>query len=138
VKDNSSLKISNLASFAKLERFLEARRDPSSKESELNFEEFEVRVDRLSHELESEIKALELSRYDVEVSSISINGELLRKCLEKEPKRYMTASGPITVERCLYRPQGGGKSICPLELRAGIVGGGIHARFGPPNDVHDG
>jgi len=123
VKDNSSLKISNLASFAKLERFLESRRDPSSKESELNFEEFEVRVDRLSHELESEIKALELSRYDVEEISISINGELLRKCLEKEPKRYMTASGPITVERSLYRPQGGGKSICPLELRAGIVGG---------------
>jgi hypothetical protein len=74
MKDSSSLKISNLASFAKLERFLEARRDPSSKESELNFEEFEVRVGRLSHELESEIKALELSRYDVEVSSISING----------------------------------------------------------------
>jgi hypothetical protein len=123
VKDNSSLNISNLASFAKLERFLESRRDPSSKESELNFEEFEVRVDRLSHELESEIKALALSRYDVEATSISINGELLRKCLEKEPKRYMTASGPIAVERRLYRSRGGGKSICPLELRAGIVGG---------------
>ena len=52
-----------------------------------------------------------------------MEGKVFRKCLEDEKKRYMTASGPIFVERNLYRPQGGGKSICPLELRAGIVGG---------------
>lgn len=123
MEDNTSLKISNLASFAKIERFLKARRDPSSEESELSFEEFEVYLSTLAHGLESEIRELELSRYDVEMSSISVNGQLYRKCLDKEPKRYMTPSGPITVERCLFRPQGGGKSICPLELRAGIVDG---------------
>ena len=123
MKDTTSSAISDLASFAKLERFLEARRVPQSQESELSFEEFEVCLSRLAHGIECEIKELELSRYDVDVSSISVNGNLYRKCLEKEPKRYMSASGPITVERCLYRPQGGGKSICPLELRAGIVGG---------------
>lgn len=123
MEDNTSLKIPNLASFAKLERFLEARRDLSSQESELSFEEFEVCLSTLAHGIECEIKELELSRYDVEVSSISVNGKLYHKCLEKEPKRYMTASGPIRVKRNLFRPQGGGKSICPLEVRAGIVGG---------------
>jgi hypothetical protein len=37
---------------------------------------------------------------------------------------YLSAAGHITVTRNLYRPSGrGSKSICPLELRAGIVGG---------------
>ena len=91
MEDTSSI-TSNLASFAKLERFLEARRDPESEESELSFEEFEVRVSTLARGIECEIKEVELSRYDVEVSTISVDGELLRKCLDKEPKRYIVPS----------------------------------------------
>jgi hypothetical protein len=123
VKDNTSSTISNLASFAKIERFLAARRDTSSTESEMSFEEFEVTLSQMAHEVENEIKAEELARYDVNVREIYVGGKVFRKCLEQEKKRYMTSSGPVFVERNLYRPQGGGKSICPLELRAGIVGG---------------
>jgi len=37
---------------------------------------------------------------------------------------YVSAAGPVTVTRHLYRPAGRStKSICPLELRASIVGG---------------
>lgn len=37
---------------------------------------------------------------------------------------YLSGAGPITVMRRLYRPAGrGSRSICPLELRAGIVAG---------------
>jgi len=106
-----------------MERFIAARRDSSSTESELSFEEFEVSLSQITHEIENEIKAAELARYDVGVPEIFVEGKVFRKCLENEKKKYMTASGPIVVERNLYRPQGGGKSICPLELRAGIVGG---------------
>ena len=123
MKDNTSLTISNLASFAKLERFLTARRESYTAESEMNFEEFEVSLSQIAHEIENEIKAHELAHYEVRASEIFVEGKVFRKCLENEKKRYMTASGPICVERNLYRPQGGGKSICPLELRAGIVGG---------------
>ena len=123
MKDNTSSTISNLAGFAKMERFIAARRDSSSTESELSFEEFEVSLSQITHEIENEIKAAELARYNVGVPEIFVEGTVFRKCLENEKKRYMTASGPIVVERNLYRPQGGGKSICPLELRAGIVGG---------------
>ena len=119
MNDNTPLTISNLASFAKLERFLTARRESFSSESEMNFEEFEVSLSQITHEIENEIKAHELARYDVRAPEIFVEGKVFRKCLEDEKKRYMTASGPIFVERNLYRPQGGGESICPLELRAG-------------------
>jgi len=123
VKNNNSLKISNLASFAKLEQFLTARRESFTAESEMNFEEFEVSLSQIANEIENEIKGHELARYDVKAPEIFVEGKVYRKCLENEEKRYMTASGPICVERNLYRLQEGGKSICPLELRAGIVGG---------------
>ena len=42
---------------------------------------------------------------------------------EQQPKTYLSASGPITVARNLYRPAEGGKCLCPLELRAGIIEG---------------
>ena len=35
---------------------------------------------------------------------------------------YTSAVGPITVERTLYRA-GSARSVAPLELRAGIIGG---------------
>ncbi len=44
------------------------------------------------------------------------------KCLSQEPRTYRSASGPVSVPRNLYRPKGSGKCICPIELRAGIVG----------------
>jgi hypothetical protein len=40
------------------------------------------------------------------------------------PETYLSAAGPVTVTRHLYRPAGrGSQSICPLELRAGIIAG---------------
>jgi len=123
MNDNTSLTIQYLASFAKLERFLTSRRESSTKEYKMSFEEFEVTLSQVAHEIENEIKADELARYDVKATTISVEGKVFVKCLENENKRYMTASGSISVERNLYRPQGGGKSICPLELRAGIVEG---------------
>lgn len=40
------------------------------------------------------------------------------------PETYLTAAGPVTVTRQLYRPSGrGSKSICPLDLQAGIIAG---------------
>ena len=123
MNNNTPLTITDLASFAKLERFLTARRESSTAEFKMSFEEYEVSLSQITHEIESEIKAHELASYDVSVPEIFVEGKVFRKCLENEKKRYITASGPVFVERNLYRPQGGGKSICPLELRAGIVGG---------------
>jgi hypothetical protein len=115
--------LAGLASFAELEQLLKARLTDGSREADMTFEAFEQELGQTMRGLESDLKAADLSRYDVDAGVIVVDGREWRKCLEHEPKTYLTSSGPVTVERNLFRPSGGGKCICPLELRAGIVGG---------------
>lgn len=72
-------------------------------------------------QVECELKATELARYDVDADAIVVDGIEYKLCLKKEPKSYLTASGSVTVPRNLFRV-GDGKAICALELRAGIIG----------------
>ena len=92
MKNTNALTISNLASFAKLEQFMKARRESSTEESEMNFETFEVSLSVLAHDIENEIKANELARYDVEAPAIVVEGKLFRKCLDN-----FTAGGSLTI-----------------------------------------
>lgn len=112
-----------LASFAKLEELLAARRHEGSPQAAMTFEAFEVELGSAARSLENELKAADLARYDVDADAVLVDGKEWRKCLEKQPKTYLSSSGPVTVARTLYRPADGGKSICPLELRTGIIGG---------------
>jgi hypothetical protein len=121
-QDNTSA-LSGLASFAKLQGLLMARRNEGCAEAKMTFEEFEVELGQAVRGLENELKAADLARYDVDADAVIVDGKEWRKCLEKQPKTYLSSSGPVTVARNLYRPADGGKSICPLELRAGIIGG---------------
>ncbi len=81
--------------------------------------------------IECELMGKELVRYDVSVEQIEVESETYRPTLTSTGT-YLSGAGPVAVERHLYRPVGGGsKSICPLELRAGIVAGyysGLRAR----------
>jgi hypothetical protein len=73
--------------------------------------------------VERELLTKELSRYDVTGKQIEVDGVAYRYTVTSS-ETYMSAAGQITVTRHLYRPSGrGSKSICPLELRAGIIGG---------------
>jgi hypothetical protein len=115
--------LSSLASFDMLENLLTARRLEGSPEAMMSFEAFEVELGHAVRGLENELKAIDLARYDVDADAVMVNGQEWRQCLCNQPKTYLSASGPVTVSRNLYRPVGGGKSICPLELRAGIIAG---------------
>jgi hypothetical protein len=64
-----------------------------------------------------------LARYDVAADAVIVDGKAWRKCLAQQPKTSLSAAGPVTVARTLYRPADGGQCICLLELRAGILGG---------------
>lgn len=109
--------LTQLGAFSALNEFVDAsRKEPGS------FEELERDLAKQMRALENEIKAEQLARYDVDAPVIMVGQQEMRLCLKKEPKSYLTASGPITVARNLFRPSGGGKSVCALELRAGIVG----------------
>jgi hypothetical protein len=106
-----------------LQELLAARRHAGSVEAMMTFETFEVELGKAVRGLENELKLADLARYDVEADAVIMDGKAWRKCLEQQPKTYLSASGPLTVARTLYCPADGGKCICPLELRAGIIGG---------------
>jgi hypothetical protein len=106
-----------------LENLLTARRLEGSPEAIMTFEAFEVELGHAVRGLENALKAIDLARYDVDADAVMVNGQEWRRCLNNQPKTSLSASGPVTVSRNLYQPVGGGKSICPLELGAGIIAG---------------
>jgi hypothetical protein len=93
------------------------------KTSTPDFERFEHELHEKMMVIEREILTEELARYDIDAEQIEVGGVLHRQALTSS-ETYLSAAGPITVERHLYRPAGrGSRSICPLELRAGIMRG---------------
>ena len=89
----------------------------------MTFEAFEVELGHAVRDLENERQAADLARYDVAADAVIVDGKAWRTCLAQQPKTSLSASGPVTVARTLDRPADGGQCICPLELRAGILGG---------------
>ena len=88
-----------------------------------DLEQYERELHEHVMAIECELLGEELARYDVSVEQIEVEGKTHRLTLTST-ETYLSAAGPVTVVRHLYRPAGrGSKSICPLELRAGIVAG---------------
>src|SRR5437870_3197064 len=88
-----------------------------------DFERFERELHEHIMNLERECLAEELAHYDVTAERIEVGGVSYQPVLQTA-ETYLSAAGPVRVERHLYRPAGrNAKSICPLELRAGIVNG---------------
>ena len=88
-----------------------------------DFERFERELHEQVMAVERELLAEELARYDVTAEQIEVEGVVYRQALTSS-ETYLSAAGPITLPRHLYRPSGrGSRSICPLELRAGIIRG---------------
>jgi len=114
---DAKIDLRTLESVEALQRFLLRERS-----GDANFESVEQEVGKLVRRIESDILEHELQGYDVDADAIIIDGVEMRRCLTAEPKRYLSASGPLTVTRNLFRPRGGGKAVCALDVRAGIVG----------------
>jgi len=88
-----------------------------------NLEQYERELHEHMMDIECELLGEELSRYDVSVEKIEVEGEIYRPILTST-ETYLSGGGLVKVERHLYRPAGrGSKSICPMELRAGIIAG---------------
>lgn len=123
MRQDTTSALSGLASFVRLQDVLTARSHEGSAEASMTFEAFEVELGQAVRGRENELKAADLARYDVDAEAVMVDGKEWRKCLENQPKTSLSSSGPVTVARNLYRPADGGKCICPLELRAGIIVG---------------
>ena len=78
--------------------------------------------------LEREVLAEEFAQADVTADAIEVGGTVYRRVVRCEDT-YVTAAGPVRVERSLYkdRTREDEHSICPMELRLGI----IEARWTP-------
>lgn len=85
-----------------------------------DFDAFEREVRQRFAEAERELLGSELAKYDIDAERLEIEGRTCQRVLRCE-QTYFTAAGPVRVMRSLYR--GPGASLCPLELRAGIVDG---------------
>jgi hypothetical protein len=88
-----------------------------------NFEHFEHGLHEHMMAIERELLSEEMARYDVDAEQIEVGGVSYRQALTSA-ETYLSSAGPIRVQRHLYRPAGrSSKSICPLELRTGVVAG---------------
>ena len=88
-----------------------------------SFEQFEQELHPHVMALERDLLAAELARYDVDAPQIEVAGVSYHPVWE-DTETYLTAAGEVQVARHLYRPAGhNAKSLCPLELRVGIVDG---------------
>lgn len=93
------------------------------RETAPDFERFERELHEHVMALERDLLADELKRYDVTADEISVGGVSYRPSVEST-QTYLSAAGALEVSRHLYRPAGrSSKSICPLELQAGIIAG---------------
>ena len=88
----------------------------------INFNHLEAEVNRLFNEAQTAALATILGEYDIDVPWFEYQGMTCKQAI-RDSKRYMTASGEVTVERSLYRNERNGKTYCPLEMRSGIVEG---------------
>ena len=87
-----------------------------------DFEQFEHELHERIMAVERELLEAELAYYDVTAKQIEVEEKTYRYTLTSS-ETYLSSAGPIKVTRNLYRPPGrGSKSICPLELRTGIIG----------------
>jgi hypothetical protein len=106
----------------RLREFLQARRQAWAQGTP-DFEQFEHELHEHVMNLERECLAKELARYDVRADRIEVGGTTYQPVVQAT-ETYLSVAGPVRVERHLYRPAGrNAKSICPLELRAGLING---------------
>jgi hypothetical protein len=103
-----------------LHDFLRRRRVASAPAED--FDQFEQDLHRLFVAAEREALGHELARFDLDVPQIEVEGERYDQVLRCETT-YTSAAGPVRVARSLYRPPRGGRAICPLELRVGMIEG---------------
>jgi len=79
-----------------------------------DFEHFERELHERVMAIERQLLVEELARYDVTTEQIEVGGVTYRQALTSS-ETYLSAAGPITVTRNLYRPSGrGSRSICTV------------------------
>jgi hypothetical protein len=87
------------------------------------FGEVETELRKKMLALERDLTAEIMAAHDVDAAAVEIEGKNHRRVL-RAAQTYMTAAGPIVVERWLYRERDddAARSVSPMEQRLGIIG----------------
>ena len=91
-------------------------------QSGIKFEHVEKELHAAFVEAERLVLGEILAQYDIDVPFVMLDEKEYRQVLRCK-QTYTSAVGQIRVERSLYRAKNETQSICPLELRAGIIEG---------------
>ena len=86
------------------------------------FEEVETELHKQMVELQRDLTAEIIAAHDVDAPLIELAGKVHRRVL-RSAQTYMTAAGPVTAERWLYREHDDDSqpSVSPVERRLGII-----------------
>ena len=87
-----------------------------------DFRAFEEQLHALFAAAEREVLGHELARLDIDVPAVIVD-DIVHTRVLRSTATYLTRAGEVKVERSLYRAAGEDFSICPMELRAGVVEG---------------
>jgi len=117
--------LSATPAFHALEELVRVRLAQPPDQAAVEQPDFERRLRTAMAEVERAVHVEDLSRLDVEHDGLVVDGVRYRRVPEKTRGLYETLAGQIEVKRSLYRARGGhgGATICPLEMRVGILGG---------------
>ena len=86
------------------------------------FEDFERQLHALFAQTECAVTEEALARQDVDLPFVFIDGEVHRRAC-RCAQTYLTAAGPVSVARTLYRARRGERAVAALERKVGIVEG---------------
>ena len=86
------------------------------------FEDFERELHALFAHTECAVTEEALARHDVDLPFVFIDGEMHRRAC-RCAQTYLTAAGPVSVTRTLYRARRGERAVGALERKVGIVEG---------------
>ena len=117
---NCALLSNDTHAMDQLQDFLRQRREAHEPVEDLTT--FAQELHRLFVAAEREALSHEVSRFDLDVPAVEIDGERYHRVL-RCATTSTSAVGPVRVTRSLYRPPQGGRAVCPLELHAGLIEG---------------
>ena len=111
---------STLTAIERLAQVVAARADATAPVED--FRVFEEELHAVFAAAEREVLGRELERFDINVPAVIID-DIVHTQVLRGTASYLTRAGVVSVERSLYRAAGEDFSVCPMELRAGIVEG---------------
>ena len=88
--------------------------------NDCRFEAFERELHSLFAQTECAVTEEALARHDVDLAWVLIDGEMHRRAC-RCAQTYLTAAGPVSVTRTLYRARRNEPAVAALERKVGIV-----------------